>query len=66
MQTPTHRPPQRQPQTRCPIPPRGAPLIAARGEITPGQVWAGLSPALQAEMRQRALRILREVADDGR
>jgi hypothetical protein len=43
-----------------------APLIVATGEIAPGQVWAALSPTLQAEMRQRALRILREVAADVR
>ena len=70
MQTPTHRssrPSQHRPQARRPIPPPpSAPPISGGDEIAPGQVWAGLSPALQAEMRQRALRILREVADDVR
>jgi hypothetical protein len=38
----------------------------AGDEIAPGQVWAGLSLALRAELRQHALRILREVTADER
>lgn len=72
MPRPAHHPPrspQYQPQASRPTlapPGPGAPPIVAEDEIAPGQVWAGLSLALRAELRQRTLRILREVTADER
>ncbi len=71
MHTPTHRPLRRryrQSPIRHIAPPPATALPAAEdeGEVTPEQVWQGLSPLLQAATRRTALRILREVTDDGR
>jgi hypothetical protein len=45
-------------------PPPEAWLPAVSGvAVAPEQVWLGLSPTLQAALRQTALCILREVAD---
>ncbi len=56
------RPPQPAPD-RCPRPPQPSAPPSALGEITPAQVWAGLSPTLQDQLRRHLLRILREVTD---
>jgi hypothetical protein len=49
-----------------PDPPRPQPPPPLGPVAPPARVWAGLSPATRAGVRQTWLRVLREVLDDAR